>query len=258
MYTLGVDIGAATTKAVVLNSGHILSHSKIPTGHKVKIAIDEVVNLALERGDVKLDDMAYIVSTGYGRNSVDFANRTITEILCHGRGVNFLFPEARTIIDIGGQDSKAISIDEKGDVANFAMNDKCAAGTGRFLEVMAGVLGITVEEIGPLSLTSNDPCQISTTCTIFAETEMVSLRAEGREREDLLAGIVRAVAARVAVMATNVGIKKEVIFTGGVANNIGVKKALEEKLGTEILVPEKPSLAGALGAAILGHEAVNR
>lgn len=259
MLTLGIDIGAATAKAVIMHDSKIIGSCFMPTGYNVKIAIHEVVKRSKEQAG--LDDVTFncIVSTGYGRSAVLFADKQITEILCHARGVNFMIPAARSIIDIGGQDSKVILIDDKGNVLNFIMNDKCAAGTGRFLEVMANVLGIKIEEMGPLALTSKDPCEISSTCTIFAETEMVSLRAQERSREDLLAGIVKAVAWRVALMGTNIGFKREVVFTGGVAKNVGVKAALEKKINMPILTPEEPTLTGAIGAALLGvDEAIFR
>jgi predicted CoA-substrate-specific enzyme activase len=167
-------------------------------------------------------------------------------------------PAARTVIDIGGQDSKVIGLREDGTVGDFVMNDKCAAGTGRFLEVMAAVLGLDIEEMGPISLTSDQPCHISSTCTIFAETEMVTLRADGRTREDLVAGIHKAVASRVAVMGRRVGYKEQVVFTGGVARNPGVKNALEAAIGHPILVPEEPQITGALGAALLARSELER
>jgi len=160
-------------------------------------------------------------------------------------------PQAGTVIDIGGQDSKVIGLDGNGKVRDFVMNDKCAAGTGRFLEVMAGVLGVAISEAGALSLLSREPCSISSTCTVFAESEMVSLRAEGKSREDILAGIHKAMAHRIAIMGQSVGFRREVVFTGGVAKNVGMKKALEDEIGLEILVPEEPQIMGALGAAIL-------
>ncbi|MEE8471128.1 MAG: acyl-CoA dehydratase activase [Dehalococcoidia bacterium] len=179
------------------------------------------------------------------------ANKAASEIICHARGVNLLIPAVRTVIDIGGQDSKVIQVREDGTVSDFVMNDKCAAGTGRFLEVMAGALGLDIEEMGPISLTSKEPCLISTTCTIFAETEMVSLRADGRTREDLVGGIHKAVASRVAVMGRTVGYREQVVFTGGVAKNLGVKDSLEAAIGLPILIPEEPQIVGALGAALL-------
>ena len=200
MITAGVDIGAATAKTVIVSDGEILSSAVIPTGASVARAAEEVTKAALGSTGLSLSDLRFVISTGYGRNSVAFANRAASEIICHARGVNSLIPAARTVIDIGGQDSKVIGVREDGTVGDFIMNDKCAAGTGRFLEVMAAVLDLDIEEMGPISLTSEEPCPISSTCTIFAETEMVTLRADGRTREDLVAGIHRAVASRVAVM----------------------------------------------------------
>jgi len=257
MLVAGVDVGAATAKAVVVSDSKVVGQAVIPTGDRIVVAADKVTRLALEMAGMWRDNFDfgagfdYVISTGYGRHGVPFANKAVTEIICHAQGAHFLLPATRTIIDIGGQDSKAIGLDEKGNVINFVMNDKCAAGTGRFLEVMAQVLGVTIEEMGPIALTSKNPCQISSTCTIFAESEMVSLRAEGKSREDLIAGIVRAVSSRVAVMGKTVGFKRDVVFTGGVAKNVGVKKALEEEIKMEIIVPEEPQTMGALGAALL-------
>ncbi len=257
MLVAGVDVGAATAKAVIMSDSKVVGQAIIPTGDRIVVAADKVTRLALEkaglwRGNFDFGaDFDYVISTGYGRHGVPFANKAVTEIICHAQGAHFLLPATRTIIDIGGQDSKAIGLDERGNVINFVMNDKCAAGTGRFLEVMAQVLGVTIEELGPIALTSKNPCQISSTCTIFAESEMVSLRAEGKSREDLIAGIVKAVSSRVAVMGKTVGFKRDVVFTGGVAKNVGVKKALEEEIKMEIIVPEEPQTMGALGAALL-------
>jgi predicted CoA-substrate-specific enzyme activase len=251
--TAGVDVGAATAKTVIVADGEILSHAVIPTGYSVARAAEEVTQTALEIAGITMADLQFIISTGYGRNGVAFSNKASSEIICHARGVNLLIPAARTVIDIGGQDSKVIGVREDGTVSDFAMNDKCAAGTGRFLEVMADVLGLTIEEMGPVSLTSKDACSISSTCTIFAETEMVSLRADGRTREDLVAGIHRAVASRVAIMGKTVGYRQQVVFTGGVAKNIGVKDSLEAVIGLPILIPEEPQIIGALGAALLAR-----
>jgi len=243
----GVDIGAATVKAVILDGSKVLSFSIMPTGHSVTQAGESVIRKALENGGLSFNDLEYIVSTGYGRRAVSFTNKAVTEIICHAAGVSSVISQARTIIDIGGQDSKVIGLDDNGNVANFVMNDKCAAGTGRFLEVMAKVLDVEIGEMGPISLMSKDPCKISSTCTIFAESEMVSLRAEGRSREDLLAGVHKAMSRRVAIMGKSVGFRKEVVFTGGVAKNVGIKKALEDEIGLEILIPEEPQITGALG-----------
>ena len=249
----GVDVGAATAKAVILNNNNVLASSVIPTGFSAAGAGEVVTKEALQKAGLVMDDLEYIISTGYGRRAVPFANKVLTEIICHAAGVSWLMPEARTIIDIGGQDSKVIGLDDRGNVSNFVMNDKCAAGTGRFLEVMAGVLGIDISEMGPVSLLGQDPCQISSTCTVFAESEMVSLRAEGKSREDIIAGIHKALARRVAIMGAPVGFKKEVVFTGGVAKNVGIRNALEEEIRLEILIPQEPQIVGALGAALLSQ-----
>ena len=249
----GVDLGAATAKAVIIRGKKVLSFSIMPTGHSVSEAGDSVLKKSLARAGLSFDDLKYIVSTGCGRRSVSFANRTVTEIICHAAGIASIMPQARSIIDIGGQDSKAIRLDDRGNVINFVMNDKCAAGTGRFLEVMARVLDVEISDMGVMSLASQDPCRISSTCTIFAESEVVSLRADGRSREDLFAGIHRAMSHRVAIMGKSVGFEKEVVFTGGVAKNIGIRRAIENEIGLQVLVPEEPQITGALGAAILAE-----
>jgi len=254
----GVDVGAATAKSVILDNNRILASSVIPTGFSAAGAGEIVTNKALESAGLVMDDIAYVVSTGYGRRAVSFANKVLTEIICHAAGVSWQIAEARTIIDIGGQDSKVIGLDDRGSVTNFVMNDKCAAGTGRFLEVMADVLGVKIDEMGPVSLEGKDPCQISSTCTVFAESEMVSLRAEGRSREDIIAGIHKAMARRVAIMGAPVGFKKELVFTGGVAKNVGIKKALEDEIGLEIIIPEEPQIMGALGAALLAKNDLDK
>ncbi len=255
----GVDVGAATAKSVIFSNGSILGYAIIPTGHNVKISAKDVTEQAVKQAGLSMaiEDLDYIISTGYARNNVGFADKSSTEIICHAKGANFMIPDARTIIDIGGQDSKAIEVDENGNVQNFMMNDKCAAGTGRFLDVMAVVLEAgTVENMGPLSLKSDSPCNITSTCTIFAETEMVSLRAEGKSREDLIAGVHKSIATRVSAMSRRLKIIPKVIFTGGVAKNVGVRKALEQAMGDDIRieVPEEPQVIGAIGAAILAAE----
>ncbi len=253
MVTMGIDVGAATAKAVVLVDGRIAGRSVVPTGYSTRTAAETVANEALNMAGSNVRDMVHaVVSTGSGRNAVPFADRMATEIMCHAAGGHFLIGTARTIIDIGGQDSKAIALDDQGNVTDFVMNDRCAAGTGRFLEVMAGVLQVgAVAEMGPLSLLSRNPCSISSTCTIFAESEVVSLRADGATREDLLAGIHRAAASRVKVMAGRLRVRPELVFTGGVAKNTGMKEAMEHEFGIAVLVPEDPQIVGALGAALI-------
>ena len=261
MRVAGIDVGAATAKAVVLENSRMLGSAVRPTGYDVKLAADRVMSEALEEAGLSMtaDGLDYIVATGYARGSLSFADKTVTEIICHAKGAHFLIPTTRLIIDIGGQDSKAIEVDPEGDVVNFAMNDKCAAGTGRFLEVMAHVLEVeSVAQMGPLALESTAPCNISSVCTVFAETEIVVLRAEGKDRRDLIAGVHRAISLRVAAMASGICVKPDAVFTGGVAKNIGVRKFLDERFGMTFLVPEEPQIIGALGAALIAQEELKR
>jgi (R)-2-hydroxyacyl-CoA dehydratese activating ATPase len=207
----------------------------------------------LVKAGLSIDGLSYVVSTGYGRMTVPFADRQITELSCHARGVFQSFPKVRLAIDIGGQDSKGLKI-SNGKLLDFSMNDKCAAGTGRFLEITAHTLGLKIEELGPLSLKSTNKVSISSTCTVFAQQEVISRLSEGLLLEDIIAGIHDAIAGRVARMAARLSVEPDIIFTGGVARNTGVVKALEENLGCQVLVPEEPLLSGALGAALLGKE----
>jgi predicted CoA-substrate-specific enzyme activase len=253
MPVAGIDIGAGTAKAVILDNEEIIAFSVIPVSGDVQKAVKRVTGEALDKAGLSQHELDYAVSTGWGRDAVTFADNTTTEIICHASGVHFLIPQARTIIDIGAQDSKVIRINDKGRVVDFVMNDKCAAGTGRFLEVMAHVLGMKLDEMGPMSLTSKNACNISSTCTVFAETEVVSLRAQGKAVEDLIAGIHRSIASRVVIMGAGVKLEHETVFTGGVAKNIGVQKALEEVGNLKCVIPEEPQITGALGAALIAQ-----
>ena len=212
-----------------------------------------VFDQVLESLKLSRNDIQGIVSTGYGRNSVSFANKAITEITCHAAGAYFINPEIRSVIDIGGQDSKVILLSDNGRVSDFAMNDKCAAGTGRFLEVMARALEIELEHFGEMSLESQAPSQISSLCTVFAESEVISLIAKGERRENIVAGIHDAIGARVASMAKRVKIVPPVMMTGGVAKNTGLVKALEKRLMQKILIAESAQVVGAIGAALLAQ-----
>jgi len=251
MLVAGIDIGAATAKAVIMNERVLCSYAVMPTGFDVVRVGHEVMEAALEKSGFLMENIKFILSTGYARNAISFSNKALTEILCHAKGANFLLPETRTVIDIGGQDSKVIRINETGDVVDFVMNDKCAAGTGRFFEVMAGVLQLDIKEMGIESLKSEKPSRISNTCTVFAETEMVSLRARGEKREDIVAGIHKAAASRIVSMGRRVGFRKDIMLSGGVSKNRGIKKFLEDSIELEIIVPEEPQIVGALGAALL-------
>ncbi|MFX1554802.1 MAG: acyl-CoA dehydratase activase, partial [Promethearchaeota archaeon] len=219
---------------------------------------NNLFNDLLEQHNLKKNDV-YVMSTGYGRNTVSFADERITEITAHARGVQYFFPEAHSVIDIGGQDSKAIVISKKtGSVIDFNMNDKCAAGTGRFIEVMAGALEVPIQEIGDLALNSKNPASISSTCTVFAESEVISLFAKGTRKEDIAAGIHKSIARRVAGMAKRIGVAPLLVFCGGVAKNIAVKKFLELELGFEIFTPvlngkSSAQLTGAIGAALIAQ-----
>jgi len=254
LYFAGVDIGSTMTKVVLTDkAGNLLSFIKGPTGAEHRRLANEVMRQALEEARLHIDDISYVVATGYGRLNVPFADRQITELSCHARGVSSLFPGARTAIDIGGQDAKCLRIDN-GRLASFVMNDKCAAGTGRFLEVTASALSIRLEDMGDISLKATRRVPISNLCTIFAQQEVVALLSRGEKLENILAGLHDALASRVAALARRLGIEPELVLTGGVAKNIGMVKAMKESLGCEILVPKEPLLTGALGAAILAKE----
>jgi predicted CoA-substrate-specific enzyme activase len=254
LYFAGIDIGSTMTKVVLIDTTEkVLSAIKGPTGPEHRQLANEVMKMALEQASLQLDDIAYIVATGYGRVNVPFADDQITELSCHARGVYSLFPNVRTAIDIGGQDAKCMKI-QNGKLVDFVMNDKCAAGTGRFIEVIAATLGIKLEDLGTLSLKSTKKVAISNICTIFAQQEIVTALSEGEKAEDIIAGMHDALASRVATLARRLKIQPDVVLTGGVAKNIGMVKAMKESLGCELLVPEEPLLTGALGAAILGKE----
>jgi predicted CoA-substrate-specific enzyme activase len=252
MIAIGIDIGSVASKGYLINHD---SHYRalIPTGWSPREAGKTITERLLAASGLKLDQVERIYVTGYGRVAFDQADKTVTEIKCHARGIAQLYPGVRTIIDIGGQDSKVIRIGEQGRVLDFAMNDKCAAGTGRFLEVMATALGLDVSELGD----AEDPEQmqtISSMCTVFAESEIIGSLARGNPKGGIIAGLHQSVGKRVAAMARRMGIKEQVAFTGGVAINTGVKRALEEESGAKIIVPEACQYTGALGAALLALE----
>ncbi len=253
MITAGIDIGSISTKAAVLDDGKILGTRVIFTGYNSELAGCKVFEDLLKELGLEKSAVWKTVSTGYGRNSVTFVDKAMTEIICHGTGAHFLNPRTRSIIDIGGQDSKAIVLDEAGKVKNFAMNDKCAAGTGRFLEVMARALEVDLDGFGALSLKAGNPSKISSLCTVFAESEVISLISKGEKRENIIAGIHESIAARVSAMANRVGIVPPVVMTGGVAKNIGVVRALEKKLGVSVEVSPYAQVNGAIGAAVLAR-----
>ena len=254
-FVAGVDIGSRTTKALITDERReIISYSILMSGASHEKAAQAAMEAALEDAGLNFDDLGYIVSTGYGRARSRFSNSEITEISCHARGANRLFPEVHTVIDIGGQDSKVIGVGDKGQVLRFVMNDKCAAGTGRFLEVMAQALEIELGEMSDLASRSRNEVEVSSMCTVFAESEVISLIASGCDKADIAAALYRAIARRIVGMVGQVGLKQRLVMTGGVAKSQGMVKALAQKLETTILVPPDPQIVGALGAALFALE----
>ena len=251
MITIGVDIGSIGTKAVLVSGGRMTGRIVQPTGYHAGRAAEKARDDLLAAAGLGPEAVGRIIATGYGRKSAAFAHRAVTEISCHAAGARYFDPEARTVIDVGGQDSKVICLDASGRVTDFAMNDKCAAGTGRFLEVMARALETDLAAFGSMSLQAEDAAKISSLCTVFAESEVVSLIALGEERSAIIAGIHAAIGERIASMAGRVGVVEPVMMTGGVAVNKGVVRALEEKLCVKIRVPEDAQITGALGAALI-------
>lgn len=251
MRTAGIDIGSITAKAAVIEDGKIIGTKVIFTGYNAEAAGEKVYQGLLEESGMAASSISKIVSTGYGRNSIKFADKSFTEIMAHASGAYFLDPSIRTLVDIGGQDSKAVAIDDNGKVRNFVMNDKCAAGTGRFLEVMARALEVNLDEFGAMSLQSGQPSKISSLCTVFAESEVISLISRGEKRQDIIAGIHESIAARISAMLSRIGVCEPLMITGGVARNVGVVDALERKLDVKIAVSPYAQVNGAIGAAVL-------
>ncbi|MBF0276309.1 MAG: 2-hydroxyglutaryl-CoA dehydratase [SAR324 cluster bacterium] len=250
-YAAGVDVGSTQTKAVVINEkGEIVGRSLIDTGANVMAAAQNSFNKALDMGKIPDEDVEYVVGTGYGRYKVTFGNTQITEISCHGRGAVHMFPDTRTVIDMGGQDSKAIRVSPDGEIVDFCMNDKCAAGTGRFLGAASSALDIPLDELGPTALDSDKPVRISTTCTVFAESEILAWLGKGKKVEDILWGVHLSIASRSIGLLRRVGIEDQITFTGGVARNTGMIKSLEEGMGKKVNVSEESHFMGALGAAL--------
>jgi predicted CoA-substrate-specific enzyme activase len=250
-YAAGVDVGSTQTKAVVTDEvGRIAGRALIMTGANVVAAAQEAFQAALDDGVIREADVGFVVGTGYGRYKVTFGHAQVTEISCHARGAAHMFPGTRTVLDMGGQDTKAIRLSPEGEVVDFCMNDKCAAGTGRFLQAAAFALEIPLGELGPSALRAQRPVQISTTCTVFAESEVLSWVARGRKVEDILMGVHRSIAARAIALMTRVGIEREVTFTGGVARNPAMVTVLNELLELELNVAEESHFMGALGAAL--------
>ncbi len=253
-YYAGMDVGSHSTETVIIDDNkQQLSFSIIDTGLDGNAAAEDALNLALAKIGINGENLKGIVATGYGRANVTSAGKQVTEITCHATGAHHIYPQAGTVIDMGGQDSKVIHIDENGQLVDFVMNDKCAAGTGRFLEVMAKRLGSNLDQFGNLALLSEQAVPISNTCTVFAESEVVSLLAKNHPRDQIIRGLHQAIVDRIWAQSQTVGIHGAVIMTGGVALNQGVIQLLEDKLKCELLIPPQPQIVGALGAALIAR-----
>ena len=254
-FTLGIDSGSTSTNAVILDKNKkLVSFISVKTGARCIDSANSALIKVLKKANLTKDNINTIVATGYGRDSIDFADKKVTEISCHAKGAHFLNKKIKTIIDVGGQDSKAIRIDNTGKVINFAMNDKCAAGTGKFLEVSAKTLETPINEFGKLALKSKEDLTITSMCSVFAESEVISLIAQNKNKEDIIKGLCKAISSRIVALTSRVNPEKEFMMTGGVARNIGVTKELSKKFNTKFFIPKHPELVGALGAALFGFE----
>ncbi|OFW07849.1 MAG: hypothetical protein A3H96_05010 [Acidobacteria bacterium RIFCSPLOWO2_02_FULL_67_36] len=254
-YGAGVDVGSTQTKAIIVDDHrHIVGRALIETGANVVVAAERAFEAA--KVDAGLQDMevTFVAGTGYGRYRITFGDIQVTEISCHGRGAVHLFPLTRAVVDMGGQDTKAIRVDATGNIIDFCMNDKCAAGTGRFLGAAAAALEIPIDELGPTALRGEKPVAISTTCTVFAESEVLAWLARGKKIEDILAGVHRSTVSRAMGLMRRVGIEREVTFTGGVSRNTGIVAALNEAVGFPVNVSEESHFMGALGAALFAMD----
>lgn len=259
MITLGVDIGSLSGKAVVLVDGEIKAHHVIPTGPDSVATGTEVTRTTLAKAGLSLDGVDYVVSTGYGRIVIPFAQKNVSEISCHAKGAAFLHPAVRTILDMGGQDCKAIRCDGTGKVQSFIMNDKCAAGAGRSMGIMAELTGVPLEELGPLSLEAEGPgVPVSSVCVVFARSEVLAFMRDGVPKSEVLAGACEALVKRVHGLLRRVGIEEDFVISGGIAKNVGVVSRLEERLGVEANICFEPQIVGALGAALFAAELAAR
>lgn len=254
-YFAGIDSGSTSTNVVIIDENkNIVSYSIVPTGARALDSAKRAYKTALEKANLKEKDIKYIVATGYGRISIPFSNKAVTEITCHGRGAFHFDREVRTIIDIGGQDSKVIRLDNSGSVVDFVMNDKCSAGTGRFLEVMSEALGVAISDLGRVVKDFKEDIVITSMCTVFAESEVISLIAQNKEKKDIIRALNRSVASKAVSLLDRVGRRGKYMMTGGVAKNSGIVYEIESKIGEKIIIPFEPQIVGALGAAIIATE----
>jgi predicted CoA-substrate-specific enzyme activase len=257
----GVDVGSTQTKAVLMsdNGGiRILARALVDTGANVQKAAERAFDKCCQEAALPSSSVGFVVGTGYGRYKIAFGNAQMTEISCHAKGAQFLCPGTRTVIDMGGQDSKAISVGANGEVVDFVMNDKCAAGTGRFLANAAEVMGIGLDQVGPLSLQATRPVKMATVCTVFVESDILSYLAQGKKAEDILGGVHLAIAKRTLSLARRLNIEPEITMTGGVARNVGMVRALEEVLGRKLQVSHDAHFMGAVGAALFALEKMDQ
>ncbi|HET7712141.1 MAG TPA: acyl-CoA dehydratase activase [Thermoanaerobaculia bacterium] len=258
-FAAGIDVGSTQTKGVMVEeSAGIVARALVDTGANVMKAAEKAFDILCSDMSVDPRDVGYVVGTGYGRYKIAFGNAQMTEISCHARGAHHVFPNTRTVIDMGGQDSKAIRVGENGEVLDFVMNDKCAAGTGRFLANAAEVLGIGLDEIGPLSLLAKRPVKITTVCTVFVESDILSYLAQGKRGEDILGGVHLAIAKRTVSLARRISIDPAITMTGGVARNVGMVKALEEVMGVSLQVSTESHFIGAIGAALFARDRLDQ
>lgn len=256
-YAVGVDVGSTQTKAIAVDEqGRIAGRAIIDTGANVVTAAEKSFLAALEQGGINEIEVGYVVGTGYGRYKVTFGHTQVTEISCHARGAVHMFPGTRTVLDMGGQDTKAIRVRPNGEVVDFCMNDKCAAGTGRFLQAAAFALDIPLAELGPTAMRAEKAVAISTTCTVFAESEVLSWLGRGKKIEDILLGVHRSIATRSIGLLRRVGIEEQVTFTGGVTRNQGMVQVLDDMLGIQMKVGEDSHFMGALGAALFALDRI--
>jgi predicted CoA-substrate-specific enzyme activase len=257
VYVAGIDIGSAFSKAVVMAENKIIAYHVMPSGGNYKLTAEEVAGEALAKAKLSLKDIDYTVATGYGAANVSFSNQAASDISCLARGVFYLFPTARTAIDVGGQFTKVFRLDERGRAVAFLLSEKCAAGSGRFLQVIARVLQIDLKDIGELSLKSKNRVDFNTGCAVFAESEAVSRIAEGASKEDILAGLHRTLAAKIQTMVVRLGIEPDCALVGGGAKDIGLVRSIEERLACSLLLPDEPQIVAALGAALMAGEKVS-
>lgn len=258
MYTLGIDIGSTTSKCVILKDGEYVYAKALSVGGLGTEGPDRALNTIWNESGLDKSDIARTIVTGYGRNMFQGGDGEVSELTCHALGGRFVFEELRTVIDIGGQDAKVISLSESGKMANFVMNDKCAAGTGRFLDVMANILCVDISDFEKLAAKAENPASISSTCTVFAESEVISQLANGIDMPNLVAGICDSVASRVAALARRAGVKETVCMSGGVAKNGAVRNSMEKALGVEIAYDPLAQYFGAIGAALYAFKQVNK